>query len=455
MGTPADCAHRPPWPAARRLQLPSTAVLITMLLGVTLQWVIARIYASLIVELFGGARVAHATGGLEIPISYALTAMASAACALYCERRSGPSRVIVIIHLVAVIIPLQALVAAHFELARPGFAATVALAFLGALAFAALMPEVQAPQAGSGFRVTLAIVGLLLTIYVFGALLARGGLARINFDLSAVYEVREGFLEDVAPLLGYLVPWQGYVLNPALMLIGLRRRSLLISVSGLALQLLLFGMTGFRAFLLIPLLLLGFYLIGRRRQLAGVALAAVIAVVAVALALYLWLDEPLIPALLVDRVIVIPAEIHYWYYDFFGVHGQAPLQLSQSILAAVSSAHYSTPIAEVIGWKYLGSAASANVGLFGDAFANFGFAGCAIFALLFALLLKAVDAAGRATDARVAAALVAMPAFQLVNSGLLTTLLTHGLALTILVLWSLAPAEAGSGSGAGITEDAP
>jgi hypothetical protein len=53
-------------------------------------------------------------------------------------------------------------------------------------------------------------------------------------------------------------------------------------------------------------------------------------------------------------------------------------------------------------------------------------------------LLKVVDAAGRGADPRVAAALVAMPAFLLVNSGLLTTLLTHGLALTVIVLWVVA-----------------
>ena len=103
----------------------------------------------------------------------------------------------------------------------------------------------------------------------------------------------------------------------------------------------------------------------------------------------------------------------------------------------------------MIGWKYLGSAASANVGLFGDAFANFSFAGCAIFALLFGLVMKVVDAAARAVDTRFAAALVAMPAFQLVNSGLLTTLLTHGLALAILILWAVGSPRASVRESAG------
>jgi hypothetical protein len=435
----------------RVVPLPSMAVLVTTLLGLALQWQIARVYSGLIVEVFGGVRFEHVTGTLEIPLSYLLTALASAACALYCERRPGPSRVIVVVHLLAVVIPLQALLAAQAELARPEFAFTVALAFLAAVAFAGLMPEISVPPAGKPVRVALFIGSGLLTVYVFAALTGSGGLARFSFDLSAVYEVREEFLEGLAPLVGYFVPWQGYVFNPALMLIGFRRRSLLITAAGLALQLLLFGMTGYRAFLGIPLLLVGFYLLGRRRHLAALALAAMMGVIVLALLLYAWLDQPLIPGLLVDRLIVVPAEIHYWYYDFFGVHGAPALQLSQSILAPLTEAHYGTPIAEVIGWKYLGSAASANVGLFGDAFANFGFAGCAIFALLFALVLKAVDAAARGADPRLAAALVAMPSFQLVNSGLLTTLLTHGLGLAIVILWALASSPARRRAGRGVS----
>jgi hypothetical protein len=421
-----------------RLQ-PLSAVLMATLLGVALQWVIARVYSGLIVETFGGARVEGVTAGIAIPLSYLFTAIATFACAVYCEKRSGASRVVLVIHLAAVIIPLQALVAAQFELARPEFAAGVTVAYLGTIVAAGLLPEVQLPRPSARLRTLLLIGAVFLSLYVMMSLLRSGGLARLNFDLSAVYEVREEYVERLGPLIGYLVPWQGYVLNPALILIAVRRRSLLLGFLGLVMQLMLFGMTGYRAFLLNPVLILIFYFVGWRRLLTPLALGGLLGVVAIALLLYAWLDAPVIPSLLVDRVIVVPAEIHYWYYDFFGVHGQAPLQLSQSILAPLSLSHYNVPIAEVIAWTYMGIAASANVGLFGDAYANFGFAGCAIYALLFAVVLKALDAASRSGDTRIAAALLAMPAFALVNAGLLTTLLTHGLGLTVLVLWALTP----------------
>jgi len=380
-----------------QLRLPSPLVLVMTALGLVLQWLLCTVYVHVIAGYFTGSHLGGSSGGSEIPISYLMTAAATATCALYCEGRAGPSRVIVIIQLVAIVIPLQSLLAAHFELAQPEFAAAVGLAYIGSLAFAGVMPDLRLPVMGTAPRVMLLIFAGLVSAYVYVTSIASGALTHLSFNLATVYEVREEFFEHPAPLLGYLVPWQGYVLNPALMLIALA---------------------------------------GRRRNLMAAALVGLLALIVVALSLYAWLDEPLIPALLIDRVIVIPAEVHYWYYDYFGIHRQAPLQLSQSLFSFLSTSHYSAPVPEVIGWRYLGSAASANVGLFGDAFANFGFAGCGIFALLFALILKAIDAAADATDMRVAAALVAMPAFELVNSGLLTTLLTHGLALTIIVLWA-------------------
>ena len=434
MSSPVLSGASPRGPLAA-VHLPGLALTASVLLALLLQWVIAALYADLIGPLFTGARAPHSAGA-EVPISYLCTAATTTATAWYCDRRSGPSRVVLVLHLIAVIIPMQALVVAQFEFARPAFADAVALAFLGTVLLAGATPELTMKQPGTLARGGVIVLCLLLSLYVYGALVAQGGIGRLNFDLSKVYEVRDEFLEGLAPLLGYLVPWQGLVINPALMLAAMKRRSLLLGLLALLLQLLLFGMTGYRAFILMPGLLLGMYLIGGRRNLAGLALLGVLFLIAVAVGLYLWLDAPYIPALLVGRVIIIPAEIHYWYYDYFGSSGHAPLQLSQSILTDIAARHYDAPIAEVIGWKYMGSAAWANVGLFADAFANFGYAGCTLFALLFALVLKTLDAASRATDARVAAALIAVQAFQLVNAGLLTTLLTHGLALAILILWA-------------------
>jgi hypothetical protein len=406
-------------------------------LGLLYEWVLAAVYQGLIVQAFGGVSEAHLTSTLQAVISYVATAIACVACSIYCSRRRGPSRVIVVVHLVGVVLPLQALVAARYEFASAAFASVVALAYVGAVALAAMLPQLRLPPAGKLGRAVLISMSLLMTLYLYAALMARGGLSRLNFDLVSVYKVRAEFVRSAAPFTGYLVPWQGYVLNPCVMLLGIRKRSVMLGGVGLALELLLFGETGYRAFLFLPVLLIAFYVIALRRNLTAIALTGAIAVVGIALALYAALRAPLIPSLLVDRLLMIPAQIHYWYYNFFGVHHAPFLQLSQSIFSFLADAPFHSPIAEVIGWTYMNSNGSANVGLFGDAYANFGFLGCGIFAILLALVLVTLDAAARGVHPRVATALIAMPAFELINSGLLTTLLTEGLALAIVVLWAM------------------
>src|SRR5262249_40029531 len=213
------------------VHLPGLAVTASVLLALLLQWLIAALYADLIGT---GARAPHSAGA-EVPISYLCTAATTIATAWYCGRRSGPSRVVLVLHLIAVIIPMQALVVAQFEFARPAFADAVALAILGTLLLAGATPELTMKQPGTLARVGVVLLCLLLSLYVYGALVAQGGIGRLNFDLSKVYEVRDEFLEGLAPLLGYLVPWQGLVNNPALMLAAMKRRSLLLGLLALLL----------------------------------------------------------------------------------------------------------------------------------------------------------------------------------------------------------------------------
>lgn len=429
-------AQTSPVRAANPMATNPYAVVRAIVLGLLLELVIAHTYATQMIQLLGGATHAQPASPFAVVISYLMTATATAACSIYCERSRGPGRFVLAVHLVAVIIPLQALVATNFELAQLPFACAVAIAFTATALVAAAGKTVRLPTAPA--VASIAVMALVfVTLYVFGMLIAHGGLSRLNFDLNLVYQVREEFLEDAGPFAGYLIPWQGYVINPAIIVLGIKRRSVLLIGGGVILQSMLFAMTGFRAFLFIPLLMLAFYMIGARRQIVAYAVAGALGIAAIAGVLYVILGDPLIPSIMIYRVLVIPAEIHFWYYDYFGAQAHPLAQLSESIFSAFVHSPYPMPIADVIGWQYLGSAASANVGVFGDAFANFGFLGCALFAILFGLVLKAIDTAALKTDPRVSAALIGAPAFQLVNSGLLTTLATHGLALTILALWLL------------------
>jgi hypothetical protein len=425
--------------APPRWNLAATGALLTAGTGVALYATLGWVYSSLMVSFFGGQLVAGRQSILSSAGAVATTVLACAVTGAYCAARPGPGALLFALQLAFVVIPLQALTSVGALYAQPAFSAGVGLAFTLAVAVAACIPRLRAAPPPRTVALMIVVLLVLAGLYLYGVLIAGGGLQRFNFDLSKAYDIRAEFLEQSQlPMVGYLVPWFGYVLNPALCLVGLRRRAWLWVIVSLALQALLFGATGYRSFLFLPLLIAGCAWLGARRHLPTLLILAVGLVIAIALALYAITDVAFIPALLVERLVMVPAEVHFWYYDYFATQGHDLLMLSQSVLSPFANAP-SQPIADTIGRLYLGGLASANVGLFGDAYANFGFIGCAVYGVLTALLVSAVDGLGRNFPRWFAAGLVGAAALQLVNAGLLTTMATHGFALLLVVLWLLQP----------------
>jgi hypothetical protein len=397
---------------------------------------ISTIYATLIVDVFGGELGRAGSGPLDDLIAYLVTVIAAALVGAYCRRRPGAGALMLAFQLTFVVIPLQALVTAGYVYASPLFGTTVGLSLVAAALTSLYLPALRVGL-GRGVAVGAVIVLVALTLYTFGSLVAAGGLGRLNFDLSKVYDFRADFLEQNAfPASGYLVPWSGYVLTPALLVLGMRLRSVLVVGAGLVLEVVLFGMTNFRAFLFVPVLLLGGAWLGRRLWLPVFLIGGAVSVAAIGMGVFAVTGDTLLPGIAIDRLLVIPAELHYWYYDYFHTQGHPLLLLTQSVLSHYGRAGVE-PIAETVGWAYMGSNASANVGLFGDAYANFGLAGCVVFGVLFGILVRLVESLAAGLSRSQASALVGAPALALVNSGFLTTLATHGLLLMLVVMWLL------------------
>jgi hypothetical protein len=425
--------------AVPRWSRPATGAVLTAATGAALHLALAWVYLNLIVRAFSGQVIAERAFGVPGLAALAITIVASAVTGAYCSARSGAGGLVFALQLTFLIIPLQALTSVGFYYALPEFSSVVGLAYVLAVVIAAWLPRMRVARPRRS--TALIIIGLMMLagLYLYVALIAGGGLQRLNFDLTKVYDVRAEFLEEALPPFGgYLVPWFGYVLNPALCLVGVRRRAWTWMALSVAMQALLFGSTGFRAFLFLPLLIAGCAWLGSRRYLPTMLMLGVGAVISLALLLYAITDSPLIPALGVYRLLLVPAEVHFWYYDYFATQGHDLLMLTQSVFASLGHSAQQ-PIAETVGRAYGGGLMSANVGLFGDAYANFGVAGCFAYAVLTALLVSALDALSRDLPRWLAAGLIGAPALQLVNSGLLTTMATHGFALLLLVLWLLQP----------------
>ena len=264
-------------------------------------------------------------------------------------------------------------------------------------------------------------------------------------SLAAVYDVREEYKEAEGGRLSRIgVSWIGNVLAPFLIAVALVRRQPLRALPGLLLLLYLFSITGFRSLLFAGLVLVVLYLasLWRGRMFGAILAWGGAAVVSGSWLLDQTLQTIVFTGTFVRRLIATPGMLTGWYYDFFSDNPQ--VRLSHSVLGRWIEYPYEVAPPFLIGDRYFGRAETyANANFWADAFANFGFTGLFVATVVVALVLWAFDASvgsGDATRTRLAVLLLGVPAFTLSNTALTTTLLTHGLALALLLVY-VVPSE--------------
>lgn len=284
---------------------------------------------------------------------------------------------------------------------------------------------------------------LVLLSIAFNALLVSGFGFRFHYvSFQDIYSVRAQFqntLDQTSPLVAYAIGWQAWVINPFVLAMGLRSRRISWVLAGAVGQFAIYSITGFRAMFFSACLLLYLLWAMRSAKAFGTRLASTwTAIFASACALQFF-GYSLIPAALVGmRMTALPGLLTGYYFEFFSSHPKA--LLAHSILKSVFHYPYAVQPPYLIGYLYFHSASNdANANLWADAYANFGYAGIVCFTLLLAVVMWLYDSVAAGRDKRLAALVIGLPAFALANGGLLTTLLTNGIGLVMLLVYLMPP----------------
>jgi len=312
------------------------------------------------------------------------------------------------------------------------------LASFGAASIGRPLPHIRLPVIHLGripFGGALGALVAATTVY----LLATFGLPSGVPDLGTIYETRAEFIERLGgsrTLAGYVVPWAGYVVYPLAIAYGSIRRILLLAVAGVAGELLVYAITGFKATLLVIALVVGVVILLRfaRAWFGAAFMAAAASVVALA-SLASGITESLTPvAVLVVRLFHVPGQLAGYFYEYFSSHPH--YLLSHSVFRSLFDQPYPLEPPEQIGLVYFGVATvSANANFWADGYANFGQAGLLGAGLLLRIVLGAMDSVAEGKDLRLAAPLFAISATVLSNAALLTSILTLGIGLAGLLVY--------------------
>jgi O-antigen polymerase len=253
-------------------------------------------------------------------------------------------------------------------------------------------------------------------------------------SVTDVYGARARFASEIPASLGggYVIPWAANAINPTIMAFGIARRRVTLVLLGLAGQLLVYSVTGFKttifSILLVPLVYIA--VATARRAFALIAIVSVSAIFVLTVAKPVASLESLA---LATRTYVTPAQITYYYYDFFSTH--PPYRLSHSFLRGFVSRPYIDEPPELIGPMYFApERPHANADIWADAYANFRIPGIVGFTVVLGALLLIADGLGWRRDLRVAGPMFAVAGLSLSNSGLFTTILTSGLGLACLLM---------------------
>jgi len=199
-------------------------------------------------------------------------------------------------------------------------------------------------------------------------------------------------------------------------------------------QIYLFSITGIKLFLFS--LIFSYLVTHFFKHLKILIPAALIIIIALSSVIYVFLYNVWPLAILVKRTLFIPAQITFYYFDFF--QNNPFVYLSDSIFKSVIKYPYLLPAPLIIGIRYY-NGQSCNTGIFGNAYMNFGIYGVFIFITTFTLILslfdRIIESKGR--NETLILASVAMTLISIINSGFLTVLLTHGMILSLILAFSL------------------
>jgi hypothetical protein len=307
---------------------------------------------------------------------------------------------------------------------------------------------IRAPHLSLGTLTHLLLaLGILSSVYIAAAfgIHAPPSLADVyitRLQSNTVFEAAIG--------IGYVVPWAGNAINPMLMALGMARRRADLIVVGLAGQVLIYSVTGFKnvlfSIVVVPLV---YVMVALARRWFGVLLAAAAAGIVVTSSLAGdW------PLALARRVFATPGQVGWYYFEYFSEH--PAYHLSHSVLSWLGPSAYSVPPPQVIGSVYFpGAGTNANANLWSDGFANFGFAGVIGFTLVLGVFLWAFDGLGRGRDLRVAGPLLAIAGLNLSDAALLTTILTNGLGLSCVLVALMPPGTVGARTPAATARGSP
>lgn len=267
--------------------------------------------------------------------------------------------------------------------------------------------------------------------------LLRGGLGSLNFKISEVYFFRDKATSVMfSGIMGYLTNWVFKVIMPFLFAFCLHGKKIRWFVILCLVQFLFYGLSSQKSALAAPLVPVAIFFIIKTKRPVVALFGIAIAAVCVSLVAYSVFDDRVVASYLLRRSIFFPSLLDYKYYEFFSINPH--VEMSNGFLSGLQNYPYDMKPSLLIG-KFIGQPQmSANTGFLATSYMHFGVIGVIVFGIVTGALLRLVDSLSRRLDTEIVLSIITLPfVFLFTSSDLTTTIGTHGLGFSIILLSTL------------------
>jgi hypothetical protein len=276
---------------------------------------------------------------------------------------------------------------------------------------------------------------LLVSWFVIASIISFGGLKYLNFDFSLVYDFRNDAAKILPSIYGYISSLTSSLLLPFSFLLAYVRKNRVEALMAMAGSLMMMGLTAHKGPVFYPFAVLSLYLILEQKNTMLVLLAAYIGLVVCSIVGYMmgppydWIGN-----LTLRRFYIMPALLNFQYFDFFS-SGTFTLWSESKVSFGLVERPYLLNTPNIIGWHYYGNVrTAANTGWVGSGYANAGYLGMLLYAIIIGLLLSLLDAYRKFFDKTLIVAISLGPILVLmVSSDLPSSFLNHGVILLLLL----------------------
>lgn len=285
-------------------------------------------------------------------------------------------------------------------------------------------------------------LGLILIIIflLFGTLsmIFNGGLNYFNLDLEKVYDFRDD--SELAldhGIFSYINNWLPKVFAPCLLSILLLNKNMKYVGFIFLLCTFWFSMTGHKSLIFYPFISLIIYFSLRKSNSYNLILYSLIAIISISFIFYLFNKESyLIPSMFIRRVFFVPSSLWFAYFEFFEQNDL--VYWSNSFMSPIIKYPYSIPPPKIIG-DFVGTGAWANNSFIPNGYMHFGIIGVFIYGLIVSLILYLMDIISSKNVPIWFTISIFIVPFHILStsSDLVTALLTHGIALSLLLIYFL------------------